>query len=419
MMTALSSISQGALLTSLSVESMNKYAKLVGQTITPTYKSFLGASAAMGGMLGSATTVFYQKRLGTIVSTRILSMCVVFFLVLTIIPVHLVFLVFCRALTSTTIASQFMLMPKFINDNTIMKYKTLVQTVFSINLNVGIVVGYLLNLTPYWASTNCFILSSNILTFISTFFIKLKASEKTNVQIADKDLEAAQPTAEQKVEYTVQEIIQQVAVKFPIWRLVIVTITLSAAQLTTGINSILAYASQILASSFPNNSSLGAIVIGVVKIIATISAMPIINRLRRKILLAIGLYGCVVSNFILIFAFKYDISWLQITVVIMFIIFYQIGPGPIVLMLWGEIFPQNFGPKLTSLAFTVNWVVNISVTLVFPLYPQVWTAYCVYFIFTGFFGTVALILLPETFQRTAEEIEKQYIPKINHRTDKA
>lgn len=97
--------------------------------------------------------------------------------------------------------------------------------------------------------------------------------------------------------------------------------------MTTGITAVVNYASIIFKDTFagnPYSGNYGAMIIGAVKLIGLFIAMPIIKAVDRRILLGIGLMGCVVTNVVIAITFaavSENSKTMEIIKIVMFVLF--------------------------------------------------------------------------------------------------
>lgn len=99
-----------------------------------------------------------------------------------------------------------------------------------------------------------------------------------------------------------------------------------------------------------------------------------------------------------------------ITASIVFLFGFEIGPGPCFFVLCSESFPRCVRAKCSGIAFTMNWITNIIVVLIFPFFDKcVWAAYIVYLVFTSVPVIVLGFTIPETKNKSLEEIESTMI----------
>ena len=99
-------------------------------------------------------------------------------------------------------------------------------------------------------------------------------------------------------------------------------------------------------------------------------------------------------------------SYVAIIAVIMFVVGFATGPGSIPWFFVTELFAQSGRPTATSIAVTVNWSANFLVGLGFAPLQQVMGAYVfvIFMIIQLFFIVYVYFVVPETKNRTTEEI---------------
>ncbi len=137
-------------------------------------------------------------------------------------------------------------------------------------------------------------------------------------------------------------------------------------QQFTGINTIIYYAPTIfkLAGQQSNTAALFSTVgVGVVNVLFTIIALPLIDRLGRRPLLFIGLGLMVLSLLALALAFNVGegVAWLPVVALLgmlFFIVGFAISLGPIMWLMFAEIFPLSIRARAASLAAAVSWLFN-------------------------------------------------------------
>jgi MFS family permease len=137
---------------------------------------------------------------------------------------------------------------------------------------------------------------------------------------------------------------------------------------------------------------------GIFVIISGLS-MAIVDRLGRKILLLTGLGGmCVMTVFLV-----------SVASVMVFVIMFAIGPGPIPWFIASELFTEGPRAPATSVVAGVNWSSTLLITLTFPYIARVAHEYT-FLIFTGFlvgFVAYTYIKVPETKGKRIDEIQAE------------
>ena len=137
-------------------------------------------------------------------------------------------------------------------------------------------------------------------------------------------------------------------------------------QQFTGINTIIYYAPTIfqMAGQHSNTAALLSTVgVGVANVLFTIIALPLIDRLGRRPLLFIGLTLMVMSLLALAVAFRLGggVTWLPsiaLLGMLFFIVGFAISLGPIMWLMFAEIFPLSIRARAASLAAAVSWLFN-------------------------------------------------------------
>lgn len=193
------------------------------------------------------------------------------------------------------------------------------------------------------------------------------------------------------------------------------------AQQATGINSVIIYATatfQTVFSDDPNDyysPIYGSLLISCVNFVSTLIALPFINRLGRRILWFGGYAICAVAMVLFIIYYSNDISSSMLIVTsILFLFGFEIGPGPCFYVLCGEIFPQIVRAKCSGIAFTMNWIVNIIVVMIFPFFEGIeWAAYVTYLVLMIIPVIILWFVTPETKGKSLTEIENIMIVPDN------
>ena len=178
-----------------------------------------------------------------------------------------------------------------------------------------------------------------------------------------------------------------------------------------------------------------SIIVSLIQIVFTLVAVLIVDKSGRRLLLMVGGFFMFVVMFILgvyydvtifepvpegqitIFGHRTvplgNISWLAVTCVIIFIMMFSIGWGPIPWMLMSELFPPKARDVAGATVNVVNW---LSAFLIMKFFPQMQHAlknqgvFWFYSAFSLLSFLFTLLFVPETKGKTLEEIE-QYFQK--------
>ena len=253
-------------------------------------------------------------------------------------------------------------------------------------------------------------------------------------------------------------------------------ISVAILQQITGINSVFFYAPMIFEQSGVGTdaSFMQAVLVGIVNLVFTIAAMLLIDRLGRRPLLGFGLAGITVCMFLLsygfgsatyvideeaIAAFPPEIeresletlvgveyasdvefrkavsgaigvaafkeheselvrgavdlnSTLILLAILGFVASFAISLGPVMWVLFSELFPNQLRGLAISFAGLINSAVSFGVQLVFP-----WelanlgnsTTFLIYGVFAAIGFAFLMRILPETKGRSLEELEHDLV----------
>jgi MFS transporter, SP family, arabinose:H+ symporter len=258
----------------------------------------------------------------------------------------------------------------------------------------------------------------------------------------------------------------------------LIGIVVAVLQQITGINSVFFYAPMIFEQTgIGTDASFSqAILVGLTNLVFTVFAILFIDRFGRKILLIIGLSGITVSMLLLSWGFynatytinqdavgglpehidrervaqfagktfnsdiqfKQEIknvfgieqakgveadlmgvatqmnSWLVLLAIVSFVASFAISLGPVMWVLFSEIFPNYVRGIAISFVGFINSGVSFLVQLVFP-WELATIGSSLTFLIYGLFAAIGLIIivsiLPETKNKSLEELEKILIKK--------
>ena len=138
----------------------------------------------------------------------------------------------------------------------------------------------------------------------------------------------------------------------------------------SGINVILYYLNDIFAQAGFSKVSgnLQAVTIGATNLIFTMLAMSVIDKLGRKTLLLIGSVGtaaCLAGVSLIFFTALHQSALLWLLVA--YIAFFAFSQGAVIWVYLAEVFPNNIRAKGQSLGSFTHWIMNASISGIFPV----------------------------------------------------
>lgn len=207
-------------------------------------------------------------------------------------------------------------------------------------------------------------------------------------------------------------------------RLIMITSGLQALQQLSGINTVMYYSAFILRmAGFPSKASsiLFSTLIGLSNALGSLVSMYTINRYRRRPLLLVTLVGVFVGLLNLALTFgKRDpngevaapkpgqiskSSYLALSSVIIYVIFYSLGLGCVPWNIVAEIFPMEARSRGAAFAISTNWIVNFLVSITFLSLTRRISASGTFFLYALFIlvGWVLIyFFVPETKGKSLE-----------------
>jgi sugar porter (SP) family MFS transporter len=315
-------------------------------------------------------------------------------------------------------------------------------TAFQLFLTSGILVAYLVALlfahSGNWRGMFLcslipafLLLIGSLLIFESPRWLFLKGKTERAIKALQ------QSRSEQEATYDLgmmtrlrseKEEMTKAGVKEKIWQkhyIMPFTIAFAIAVLTqlTGINVFLQLCTMILQhSGLQSNvtSMLGSAGIGLVNFIVTLCAVLLVDKVGRKPLLIIGTSGIVLSLFyqgLISFIFTPGPmqGYLTIFGFLLFIASFAIGPGVVVWLALSELLPTAIRGKGMAVCLFANSLTSVILAAGFLDLTKVIGYGGVFWmcgLFTLVYLLIAIFLLPETKNKSLEEIEQYFIDRI-------
>ncbi|MED6146749.1 hypothetical protein PIB30_037655 [Stylosanthes scabra] len=195
-------------------------------------------------------------------------------------------------------------------------------------------------------------------------------------------------------------------------RVMFIGSTLFALQQLSGINAVFYFSSTVF-ESFGVPSDLANTSVGVCNLLGSIVAMILMDKLGRKVLLmgsflgmgvAMGLQVLAASSF----AAGSGAMYLSVGGMLMFVLSFALGAGPVPCLVMSEMLPGKIRAKAMAICLAAHWVINFFVGLLFLRLLEQIGAQLLYTIF-GSFCLIAVAFVNkyilETKGKSLQEIE--------------
>ncbi|MGL4347904.1 MAG: MFS transporter [Chlamydiales bacterium] len=193
-------------------------------------------------------------------------------------------------------------------------------------------------------------------------------------------------------------------------------VILSALQQFTGINIVIYFAPTILQAI--GNTETGyaistALFLSVINVIATIISLWLIDQIGRRKLLVTSVFFMMLSLFTIgigLYSNGMMVKSITFASLIIYIVAFAIGMGPITWLLISEIYPIRIRGQAMSIATFANWLSNYIVSLTFLPIMYMLTPSGAFLLY-GFIALFALLFVfkrvPETKGKSLVEISKE------------
>uniref|UniRef100_A0A2P2JAD6 Putative plastidic glucose transporter 3 n=1 Tax=Rhizophora mucronata TaxID=61149 RepID=A0A2P2JAD6_RHIMU len=193
--------------------------------------------------------------------------------------------------------------------------------------------------------------------------------------------------------------------------------TLFALQQLSGINAVFYFSSAVFKSAGVP-SDFANICVGVCNLFGSIVAMLLMDKLGRKMLLLGSFAGMAISMGLQSISASSFVSssvelYFSVGGMLLFVLTFSLGAGPVPSLLLSEIFPNRIRAKAMAVCMAVHWVINFFVGLLFLRLLEQIGPLVLYSIFASF-CLLAVIFVKrnvlETKGKSLQEIEIALLP---------
>ena len=199
-----------------------------------------------------------------------------------------------------------------------------------------------------------------------------------------------------------------------------IAVLLMVIQQFSGINAVMFYTVSIFKSAGFEQSELATVVIGAVQVVATFVACFLMDRTGRRRLLIIA--GSLMSFTCATFGYYYyavstgtspaSLSWLAILSLVLYIIGFSLGWGPVPMLVMSEIFPARARGAASGIAVLSNWFCAFIITKEFLFFQEVLGQAGTFWLFGICCLSGVMFVakyLPETKGKSLEDIELYFL----------
>ncbi|KAI4461913.1 sugar transporter-like [Holotrichia oblita] len=348
----------------------------LGNPITSTQAAWIGSVHLLAATIGSFPFGYLLEKIGrkqTLLLTAapfIISYIMAAFTS----AVGLLFVV--RILAGLSVGGAFTVLPTYIAEVSDSTVRGMLGATSVSYLSFGMLLSYILGAYLSMRIFNLLEMIIPILMIILFYFVSetpYYLIEQNNKSEARKVLTHLREDLEvenelKQIEFTVEEYTRTKGTFCDIFKskkttksFIVALILVLSAQLC-GIDIVLSLTQNIFESAVTSgDQAIPPIIIGAVQFITSFIAPAIVDRLGRKILLLISAAGVILSETFLGLYFYLqenqnnveNIAWIPLTTLILFIISYNVGLGPVPWTIMGEILPANL--SILTAGMTITW----------------------------------------------------------------
>ena len=200
-----------------------------------------------------------------------------------------------------------------------------------------------------------------------------------------------------------------------------VSVGLMVFQQLSGINAVMFYTVSIFKSAgLGDKSTFATMIVGGMQVLATFVACLVMDKYGRRKLLVIAGTGMSLTCFTFGYYFyvttgkagENPLSWLPVFCLVMYIVSFSMGWGPIPMLVMSEIFPVKARGMAGAITAFSNWFTGFWVTKEFDLFQFLLGQHGIFCLF-GILCVLGVIFVlkfvPETKGKSLEDIELYFL----------
>lgn len=199
----------------------------------------------------------------------------------------------------------------------------------------------------------------------------------------------------------------------------LVAASMMVGQQWSGINAVFFYSTGFFAAAGLSNPVLGTLLASGVNLGAILLATPLMEVSGRRRLLLAGIGGMLGSGVVLTFVLVAKASGAlsgplvdaaAVGSVLVFVGFFELGPGPIPWLIGSEVFPEEPRAAAMSACAALNWLCNAAVGLGFPPMQRAFgsLAFVPFCAVLAAWLRLASVYVPETKGRSVAQVQEEF-----------
>ncbi|EDS37791.1 sugar transporter [Culex quinquefasciatus] len=402
-----------------------------GFTITAEEGSWVGSFLAIGAFLGALPAGVLAEKIGRKYTTMSLALPYLLSWALIIFANGAGMLYAGRFLIGISTGASCVVAPMYISEFAEISIRGALGAFFQLFLTVGILFVYAIGPYVSWVLLSVMCAVFPALLIVAMFIVPesptylVKTGRRSEAAVALKWFWGPNCNTQNAVEAIQSDLdavkgeakVSDLFTKAVNRNALFIALLLMFFQQFSGINAVIFYTVPIFQSAGSTmDPAICGIVVGVVQVLMTFVSSVLIDKAGRRILLLqssfiMGSCLVVLGVYFKLQADKADVSgigWLPLASVVLFIISFSLGFGPIPWMMMGELCAPDVKGLASALTVMFNWSLVFLVTKTFGTMQETlgadWT-----FWFFGFWMAVGTLYVffkvPETKGKTNAEIQ--------------
>ncbi|KAJ3623784.1 hypothetical protein MTP99_017447 [Tenebrio molitor] len=407
----------------------------LGRPITPSEASWIAGLVPLGAIFGPMAAGTLADKIGRKGSLLVMAAVMTLSLLTTAFAkiIHLFYI--SRFLLGTACGSVFSILPLFLVEIAESHNRGTVSCLSGIFVTSGFNFAFVVG--PHLSVQNfCLVCISPLVIFLVCFSIlgaespvylasindekRLMTSLKKLRNNSAEEIQAEFRSIMKSVEQTDRRkgMIGQILASKRLRRALVISLGIIIFQQAAGVSAIISYMQTIFAAAGGSLSpEMYPVIVGTVQTVATALASSLVDRLGRKVLLLASAVGMCISVATLGVYFYLKnhqiqvdmISWVPVLSLVVFMMMFNIGLGPVPWVVIAELFPPKMRSTTTSLASFSCFMSSFIITLVFAAMSlHLGMANCFFVLSLICFcaGAFIFCFVPETKGKSLQAIQR-------------
>ncbi|KAG5675605.1 hypothetical protein PVAND_005497 [Polypedilum vanderplanki] len=399
--------------------------------VTDDEKSWIGSFLAIGAFIGALPAGVLAERIGRKFTTILIGVPFLISWGLLSFASNIGMLYAGRVFAGIATGASCVVAPMFISEIAETSLRGALGAFFQLFLTVGILFVYVIGSVVNWVQLSMISAIFPILLIVFVFFLPdspiylVKQGQRQEAGAALKKFWGRQcdtQTALANIQAELDAISSDAkfsdlfTVRANLMALII-SLALMLFQQFSGINAVIFYAQDIFNDAGSTlDPAICTIIVGIVQVVMTVTSALLIEKAGRRILLlqssivmglcliALGVYFQLKEN-------KVDVSnigFIPLASVVLFIVSFSLGLGPIPWLIMGELFSSEVKGVASALAVMFNWTLVFIITKTFGMMKDAWGSGPTFYFFAAYMiiGTIFIFVkVPETKGKTNAQIQ--------------